>query len=1088
MTWKDVLRSVVETVVQTASTAEASAEDLNGWLDDLVTAIAADESAAVHTLFDRLDHFFPHSRLGELILGVAVLRDDDDTIAAGVTFIGDKRLLSNQQLIAAMFTAVPDEAHRMRLIEVLANRSWNLDNLLAAIDVSGLADSSIPLLTNITYANGLDLFVQRLLKYSSRAGFEHLFSLVVEGLHNRPGLEVARIVWLALELERQYRDRVLRQLLPLLSANHWLDLTPIIGFLNDQQPSRIERFIKALLDFGLMRWATVEPLLQMPIALYSDQAAKASALFLLIFGALHDAAGAAGAIDAFARAVASWLQRSTGEVKVFAGGGPLFERLRGRGVFEVPMPAWLTGSALKSLSSQLAAAAAPQPNALTPFVIALVSALDALGAAGVLVLMWLGRIPGVFILLLPALLLLAVAIPMKFFEWFGQDIRHLHQLDRTLNIKELPPPGKRRKYMIFSDLHRDASADTVIPHLFDVSHFSANKEIYKRALEYCADNQYIVIENGDCEELWYHPTLYGLVETRVADILTLHADVYDILKALNDQGRYFRTRGNHDNWWVLAPNRLGPLRQIFGNAFQVFDGLIIPDVKDMEQEYLSILQHLSSQGDVLQWVADRLPFGLSPEQYRERKPMFVLHGHQVDFWNCDEHQFLGLVITNAIGVPADGVDALPYYLKGIDIEGNPWMKFADYLTKRRDWRELVPPFLAGGLATPIGAAEFVWQWAPWDNWPPEDVAMAWARQLEFMEETDRRLHDSLSFSETLAASLALVLSYKSAGPFVPCELPGAQLQIAMGHTHNPQSRPYLNFPEPTVTIPTPRGKFSYQVSWIKAPYYNSGTGGWWESVIWAIELTEAGQPMLVYWDRHSFEPQVMSWELHGDPVVKPADLQNLLQHLAPLMNAGATAFNDAVAFLEAHQPFAMPAASGNQRFTFPSLSTIEQYAAAALGVVLTLKRMVCEPSMDPTVLEFHVELPKLPPMDLRSGTLSRLVDSVDAAPKRIVASWFDYFGFALDDRWHACSSDQVQQLAMTMMLTAYCAGSGLLQTLGFMVYICASKGFGLDYRYDRSKGKLALRIQMGGARRAIKKAVSKRGRQKTSRARQPARR
>jgi len=65
-----------------------------------------------------------------------------------------------------------------------------------------------------------------------------------------------------------------------------------------------------------------------------------------------------------------------------------------------------------------------------------------------------------------------------------------------------------------------------------------------------------------------------------------------------------------------------------------------------------------------------------------------------------------------------------------------------------------------------------------------------------MKETDRMLQDSMIFSETLAASLSLFLTYGSTEPFKPCKESDNKIQILMGHTHNPQSRPYLNFAIP----------------------------------------------------------------------------------------------------------------------------------------------------------------------------------------------------------------------------------------------------------------------------------------------------
>ena len=168
---------------------------------------------------------------------------------------------------------------------------------------------------------------------------------------------------------------------------------------------------------------------------------------------------------------------------------------------------------------------------------------------------------------------------------------------------------------------------------------------------------------------------------------------------------------------------------------------------------------------------DAIPFGLSPNRYVDTAPLLILHGHQLDFWNCDEHNYLGKVITASLGVPADGIDALPNYLRGLDRDGSPLIKFGEILT---------------GLSAH--------NYTIWDNWPNRDVAHRLARAIEEQPEPDRHLHDSFSFSETLAASLSLLLGDKTLGPLPrPPEswLPGPRIQVACGHTHYPQSRPYL---------------------------------------------------------------------------------------------------------------------------------------------------------------------------------------------------------------------------------------------------------------------------------------------------------
>jgi hypothetical protein len=958
MSWWDDVRAAVTNSIEAGANEVADAAALNTWVEQLVTAIAEGDTAAIDALLGRLDGHFSATRLGELLINVAVLRQDDGAFLAVVRFVVDRAMLTAAQVLGAILAAIADDTARVRLLGVLVNRLWALEDVVRALITANLLAPGLSVLTRIVYTAGGDALVRDLL--------------------------------------------------------------------------------------GLAQ------------VIHASRSADAAALFTAILGALSDAATATATLDHLASLIARWVVDAEGP-RVFAGEGPLVRRLEGLDVLDLPMPTWLLGVAVTRLAGATGAA---MPSAVTPLAMALVKALHALGAAGDTLLAAISRVPGVFVILLPALILVAVAIPMHFLEWLGQDVRTLRQLDRALKIKELPP-ATTQKYMIFSDLHRDAKADTVHPRLFDVQHFAANQELYLRALEWCRDEGYCVIENGDCEELWYRPRIADRVEDRIVDVLGLHRDVYTVLRDLHRQQRYFRTRGNHDNWWLLGANRLGALEQIFGAGFEIFDAVIIPEVKNMQAD-LSAIMEASTQNDVVQYLLDRIPLGLSPDRYRDRKPMFVLHGHQVDFWNCDEHHFLGLIITNAIGVPADGVDALPYYLKGIDVDGNPWIKFADYVTKRRDWQELIPPFVGDLAGTPPLALQAIWQFAPWDNWPPEDVARAWARQIEFMEETDRRLRDSLSFSETLAASLSLFLGYDSAGPFRPCELPFPQIQIAMGHTHNPQSRPYLNLPEPTITVDTPKGSFDYKVSWLKVPYFNSGTGGWWEGIIWALQIDGQGQPKLVYWDRRSREPQIMSWELHDAPIVQPADVQNLVQDILAVYASGSASFSQAIAWLRSLLPFGLPALSGSPTtYQFGDLSNVEQFAAAAFGLLVTLKNLVCDPDPGHLPVEFEIDLRRVPSLEPRVGTLSRLSGPSKAPPAHTLRAWMRHYGLAGDAKWRSADRAAALQLSAALMTTAFAHNAGLLQSIGMLTYIAASRSRPLEIKFDERKGRLGLRVHPG---------------------------
>jgi hypothetical protein len=58
--------------------------------------------------------------------------------------------------------------------------------------------------------------------------------------------------------------------------------------------------------------------------------------------------------------------------------------------------------------------------------------------------------------------------------------------------------------------------------------------------------------------------------------------------------------------------------------------------------------------------------------------------------------------------------------------------------------------------------------------------------------------------------------------------------------------------------------------WPKTRYLNSGTVGWWENLIWAIEVTGDAQPRLVYWSGEDSEPVAMDWELHDQDEDVPA--------------------------------------------------------------------------------------------------------------------------------------------------------------------------------------------------------------------------
>jgi hypothetical protein len=280
----------------------------------------------------------------------------------------------------------------------------------------------------------------------------------------------------------------------------------------------------------------------------------------------------------------------------------------------------------------------------------------------------LTRIPGANALVFAGLLLASLVEPMEFVRWIGADVYQLPRSrtpNRPENTTPLPAPGKpgpagRVRYMIFSDIHRDSSQDAAMA----IDHFGRNVSQYERILDWCSAQGYTVIENGDCEDLWYVPT-FGASRLRprqrMEDIVQRHPGVYARLAQLEQQGRHFRSIGNHDSYlWEDTATRTwyqqGPFPQL--NA-----AFVIPECKSLDDFWPLI------------------NVGLRSTPYRDRKDMLVIHGHQFDFWNCDEHNWLGKFITNAVGVPFDALDDALFQYQGIDRQGNVLLRFSDLLAQ-----------------------------------------------------------------------------------------------------------------------------------------------------------------------------------------------------------------------------------------------------------------------------------------------------------------------------------------------------------------------------------------------------------------------
>jgi UDP-2,3-diacylglucosamine pyrophosphatase LpxH len=434
---------------------------------------------------------------------------------------------------------------------------------------------------------------------------------------------------------------------------------------------------------------------------------------------------------------------------------------------------------------------------------------------------------GIF-LIIAAILYCLVTHPLPWWNLLFKEI----ESDPDLKVKRLPAPNKDGpKYLIFSDIHRDARSDQREPLDFgSFDHFSANQALYCELLDYAIDNGFTVLEAGDCDELWYYRDFSKRPREKLEEIVNTHKVVYDRLVKLHKEGRYVRLYGNHDAC-VRKPEIFEVLQKIFDQdkkpeeePFEIYDFAIIEDVKSMDESIIN--------------------FGLDSEPYKLKMPMIVTHGHQWDFWSCDHNNIIGKLIVSTIGTPIDFLDDPFKDAGGIAYSGSPVINFSDIL-----------------------ADAFVL-----NNFPAQIPARRFAHYIQHLDDMKRFTVDDIIFLETLAALSGETIAVRK---HADSEETKRMNLICLGHTHYPQSQPYfnlkkllpflgnwLNSVESKISEIT-KGIIKPELSLIKSRYFNSGTAGWMEGIIWAIQINETGQARLVYWSYETRPdcPQTMDWEL-----------------------------------------------------------------------------------------------------------------------------------------------------------------------------------------------------------------------------------
>ncbi len=416
--------------------------------------------------------------------------------------------------------------------------------------------------------------------------------------------------------------------------------------------------------------------------------------------------------------------------------------------------------------------------------------------------------------------------------------------DPDLQVLRLSAPSASNRYILFSDIHRDAVSDARPPYQFgSIDHFMPNRGQYLEVLKhYSAIPEYTIIEIGDCEELWFYRDFSLTPAEKLQEIVQTHQEIYALLRELHAQGRYVRIQGNHDSY-LRQTETFAVLRDAIESdgamPFEIFDFAIIEGVKSMQD----------------------VPFylGLDSEPNSERKPMLLGHGHQWDFWNCEANNILGKMIVSAVVTPLDMLDDPLRDLAGLSHNGSPLVNFKQIIGD-------LPVFNS------------------WQNYEPGVVRMD---QIQHMDDQARRLTDDVMYSETLASLMGMLIPIAPGPGDVDCPLLNLDGRclfnlMTLGHTHNPHNQPYWDLKvlpyvkealvglQDAIASAT-FGLFDVELGLVKSYYLNTGMTGWYEECIWAIDLGDeshnSGQPKLVNWTCNTRvdKPNHMDWELPHVP-------------------------------------------------------------------------------------------------------------------------------------------------------------------------------------------------------------------------------
>ena len=152
------------------------------------------------------------------------------------------------------------------------------------------------------------------------------------------------------------------------------------------------------------------------------------------------------------------------------------------------------------------------------------------------------------------------------------------------------------KFIVFSDVHRgdNSFADD----------FANNRNIYHHALNHYFKNGFTYCELGDGDELWENLDFKSIFYT--------HTNIYFLLKKFYDENRLYRLIGNHD--------------------------MVYQRQKYIEKHLYTYFDTVTGKDQPL-FPGITFTEGLILEHETSKQEIFMLHGHQADWWNYRAWKF-----------------------------------------------------------------------------------------------------------------------------------------------------------------------------------------------------------------------------------------------------------------------------------------------------------------------------------------------------------------------------------------------------------------------------------------------------------------